>query len=147
MVAILWNYTSGSQVTQTASRVQWKFFCHFNNLSGSKAVTGKDFWQSLHRTLSSLTLGLTSNTDCISAAVENLPPAQQFIRVKSSDWQRPLATLTQDLVILILGFTSNTDCISSAIEILSATSRIYQGQQQWLTKTCDKAYTGSCHHK
>ena len=75
-------------------------------------------------------LGLTSNTDCISAAVEILPPVQQFIRVKSSDWQRPLATLTQDLVILILGFTSNTDCISSAIEILSATSRIYQGQQQ-----------------
>ena len=86
--------------------------------AGSKAVTGKDSWQSLHRTLSSLTLGLTSNTDCISAAVEILPPVQQFISVKSSDWQRLLATPAQDLVILIQVLTSNTDCISSVMEIL-----------------------------
>ena len=56
---------------------------------------------------------LTSNTDCVSSAVEILLPLQQLISIKSSDWQRLLAKLTQDLAI-----TSKTDCISSAVEII-----------------------------
>ena len=87
-------------------------------MQGQKQLLAKTHGKAYTGPCPPLTLGLTSNTDCISAAVEILPPVQQFISVKSSDWQRLLATPAQDLVILIQVLTTNTDCISSVMEIL-----------------------------